>query len=121
MNYFLKQRKTFVSFVIILNSTHLFIRFGEENINFNPILGCVVLFILLFISIKLNTYSIDSGYLSIIFLTFGFQVIGYLVSDFKVYDYINLFVIKANIPDLIIFFTLLTYGINKAKSYIIKN
>jgi len=58
--------------------------------------------------------------LGILSITFGFQVFDYLLNDFRIYDYIDLLILKTNIPDLIIFFTLLTYLIFKAKSYQLK-
>lgn len=117
MNSFLKQKKTFVSLVLILNTIHLFINTGSENLNFNPIYGVVTLLLMSWLYFKNKGGENEKLLLGILSITFGFQVFDYLLNEFRVYDYLDLLIIKTNIPDLIIFFTLLTYLIFKAKSY----
>ena len=58
----------------------------------------------------------DSFYLNLLLFSYISQVLGFFLNGEKVIDYINLVVFYSNIPDLVIFFTLLTYINNKAKS-----
>jgi len=99
----------------------LFINVGVFNENFNPIYGFLLLLFMTSFYIKGKGGEIEKMFISLISLTFGFQIIGYFLNGGKVRDYLDLLVFKTNIPDLIIFFTLLTYLIFKAKSYQLKN
>jgi len=120
-NYFLKLKKILVSIVILLNLIHLLINHGVLNENFNPVYGLIILLIMVWLMVKSKEGEVEKFLISIVSLTFTFQIIGYFLNNFGVRDYIDLLVLKTNIPDMIIFFTLLTYIIFKAKSYQLKN
>ena len=80
-----------------------------------------MLSVMYWLMIKSGTNEVEKLLVSIVSLTFGFQIIGYFINNFAVRDYIDLIVFQTNIPDLVIFFTLLTYLVFKAKSYQLKN
>ena len=120
-NYFQKQKRILVSILIILNIPHLFINTGVVNEKFNPLFGLFLILCLYWLAKKTGKMNSEMLFILIISLTFGFQVLGYLINNFRVRDYIDLVVFQTNIPDMIIFFTLLTYLFFKAKSYQLKN
>lgn len=91
------------------------------NYNFKPIIGFILISFLYWLEIKIRGTETEIFLLKLLALSYIFQVIGYLLNNFKVIDYIDLVVLQTNIPDLVIFFTLLTYLIIKAKSYLIKS
>lgn len=120
-NYFLKQKRILISIVILINSIHLFINTGVLNEKFNPFLGLFLILSLIWLSIKTGDFVRESFLILLISISFLFQVTGYLLNNLRVRDYINFVVFQTNIPDMVIFFTLLTYLVFKAKSSQIKN
>jgi len=81
----------------------------------------ILIFLLVWLMIRSGVTEVEKFLISIISITFSFQIIGYFINNFGVRDYVDLVLIQTNIPDLIIFFTLLTYLFFKAKSYQLKN
>lgn len=91
------------------------------NDKFNPVYGLITILVMSWLMIKSGNNLIERFLISVVSITFGFQIIGYFINGNAVRDYIGLVVFQTNIPDMIIFFTLLTYLIFKAKSYQLKN
>jgi len=94
----------------------LFLKNGAVNELFNPFLGAVFLCSILILSYLTRSLKEDSYFIIILTISFISQVSGFYLNGGKVIDYINLLVFYSNLPDLVIFFTLLTYINNKAKS-----
>lgn len=93
----------------------MFITNGAKNENFSPIFGTSFLIIIILLSYITKSLRKDMVFLHFLVIALFFQIAGFYLHG-GVVDYINLGLFITNIPDLIIFFTLLTLFLDKAKS-----
>lgn len=102
------NRFVLISLSIILNIFHLYIPASVINYNYDPILSLLSLLVFAGIIFFTSSFRSDWPFLAIISISLVFQNISFY-SNGGVPDYINLVVIKSNIPDFFITFTILTW------------
>lgn len=101
--------KTFLTVVILLNCIHLFLPFGYNlNSNFNPALSILALSICLYCFKMFSNLKRDRFFVMALVFSVITQNISNKVNG-GVPDYINFYLFTSNIPDMLIFGTILTW------------
>lgn len=102
--------KLIILLSVVLNSIHLILPFSgfTLNINYSPLLSFVGIILLSLIFHIYSNFRNDWKYLFVIYFSFIAQNISYQVNS-GVPDYINLYLLKSNIPDFLICSSILTW------------
>jgi hypothetical protein len=95
--------------IFLLNGIHLLLPFEYQlNKSFNPSISFLALGISLFIIQKVSDFKKDRKFLVCLILASVTQNVSYHLNS-GVPDYINFGIFKSNIPDMLLFTTILTW------------